>query len=62
MSESGGETVATARQRQLVERALGEWQGEAAGRVIVVTGGARGIGLPSARDCCAPAPRSLQRT
>ncbi len=44
MSESGGGTVATARQRQLVERALGEWQGEVAGRVIVVTGGARGIG------------------
>ena len=43
MSESGG-GAAVARQRQLVERALGEWQGEVAGRVVVVTGGARGIG------------------
>lgn len=44
MSESGGGAAASARQRQLVERALGEWQGDVAGRVAVVTGGARGIG------------------
>src|SRR4051794_14360497 len=44
MSESRVGAAASARQRQLVERALGEWQGDVAGRVVVVTGGARGIG------------------
>jgi NAD(P)-dependent dehydrogenase (short-subunit alcohol dehydrogenase family) len=32
------------RQRQMVDRALGEWRDQLQGRVAVVTGGARGIG------------------
>lgn len=44
MSESGRPTAVTTRQRQLVERALSEWKRDVAGRVVVVTGGARGIG------------------
>ena len=44
MSESGVGAAASARQRQLVEAGTGEWQGDVAGRVVVVTGGARGIG------------------
>ncbi|MCW2722501.1 SDR family oxidoreductase [Pseudonocardia sp.] len=34
----------TARQKQMVERSLREWRGDLDGRVVVVTGGARGIG------------------
>jgi NAD(P)-dependent dehydrogenase (short-subunit alcohol dehydrogenase family) len=34
----------TARQARMVERALREWRDEVEGRVVVVTGGARGIG------------------
>jgi len=39
-----GAAAVTARQRQMVERALGEWREQLHGRVAVVTGGARGIG------------------
>lgn len=42
MSQSGGASPVTTRQRQLVERALGE-QSDVAGRVVVVTGGVRDI-------------------
>jgi NAD(P)-dependent dehydrogenase (short-subunit alcohol dehydrogenase family) len=44
MTESGAGAAATTRQDQLVNRALREWQADVAGRVAVVTGGARGIG------------------
>ena len=44
MTESGAGVAATTRQDQLVDRALREWQADVAGRVAVVTGGARGIG------------------
>jgi NAD(P)-dependent dehydrogenase (short-subunit alcohol dehydrogenase family) len=44
MTESGAGAAATTRQDQLVDRALREWQADVAGRVAVVTGGARGIG------------------
>jgi NAD(P)-dependent dehydrogenase (short-subunit alcohol dehydrogenase family) len=37
-------TAIASRQRQMVERALGEWRDQLQGRVAVVTGGARGIG------------------
>ncbi|GAB3366040.1 SDR family NAD(P)-dependent oxidoreductase [Modestobacter lapidis] len=43
-AEISGAASVTAKQRQMVERALREWRGELEGRVAVVTGGARGIG------------------
>lgn len=43
-SGNGAAAEVTARQRQMVEHAIGEWRGRLKGRVAVVTGGARGIG------------------
>lgn len=43
-SPDAAAAAVTARQRQMVERALGEWREQLKDRVAVVTGGARGIG------------------